>query len=210
MNYKQGDIDNIHIGMYVQQLFFNQLDHLKEQEDGINIIKSQYVLLDKELTEDILTIDVDNDDEIIISPLLKSLSIGKTDIHLWEEYHWILSDEELKKLKVASKDEYMWYQHPMRFLSNDHEINVSFKIGICRKVDDSDRTGFRLSINGIKSTHSALDGSFSIMVDEIEYIDNNWPVRDIKDNERVEVFFFKDKLIQQLSTLSIHFAVRFW
>ena len=47
------------------------------------------------------------------------------------------------------------------------------EIGIYRKVDDSEREGFRLAINGIRSTHSVLDGSFSIIVDEFEYIDKN-------------------------------------
>ena len=75
---------------------------MMEQEDGINIIKSQYVMLNENLRKDLLTfVDDDgdeNNDKIVISPLLKSLLIGQEQIHLWEEYFWILSHEELVKL----------------------------------------------------------------------------------------------------------------
>ena len=67
-----------------------------------------------------------------------------------EEYVWILCHEELVKLKQAASDEYIWCQQEMKFKKS---VSVKFIIGICRKVDGSERTDLDYGLMNQMSMH---------------------------------------------------------
>ena len=185
--------------MYAQQMFRNLLYKLKEQKDGLKIIKSQYDLLDSNISKEFLLI---NDDSYALGKLSMSMSINSDQIYIFEEYHWIVMENELRMLKNAKADEWISCQDKMQYGSM-----VAFRLGICRKADNTPQTGLRISIR--KSFKPSLDATLSIMVDEIEYTMSNRTRYNLKQGKSWAPFFFDDNLIDTLSSVSIHLSIYF-
>ena len=84
---------------------------------------------------------------------------------------------------------------------------ATFEIGICRKVDNSAETAFRMNLE--TSSKAALDGVYSILVDEIEYTFNDKEFHNLKKGGYDLPFLYDDNLLDPLQSLSIHLSIYF-
>ena len=192
--YNNIDYDNsrndIEINLYIQQMFYTLLHNIKD----IKFIKSQYQLLNDNLRKELLQ----------ITDLLRSLKLQS--IVIFEEFHWIFSDQELEKLKQAKSDQYVKRNEKWKYKSSN--ISVTFGAEICRKGGGSSNAGFKLRIH--ESSRALVTGEYSIMVDEIQYTKNNWAFNRLSKGGYHGFYFFNDDLIDTLQSLSMHIAIKFY
>ena len=157
-------------------------------------------ILDAKIRREFLTI---HDDEYELGPLFKSIAINPNQIHIVPEYHWIFTEDELRELKSSRADEWLYCPQSMK-----HGSTVTFRIGVCRKANNKEQTGFQIKIE--KSSEALLNGSFSVMVDEIEYSErDDTQIRNLNEGDRRSRVLFNDNLMDSLSSLSIHISVHF-
>ena len=196
------DHKNITIDIYVQQLFYTLLHNLKK----IKTIKSQYDILSQNIKQQLMEItENDGDYNINLGPILYSLSIKPKNVTIWEEYQWILSDEQLRKLKEAKADEFIECNEKWNYESS--LMSVKFVISICRNLGGSERTGLQFNIHNTSQT--SINANFSVLVDELQYTKNNSKFNIKREKEKTRRSFFDDALVNELSSLSIYLSIQF-
>ena len=149
-----------------------------------------------------------NPQNVAFSKFFEELLIHPMDVKILEEYHWNLSEKELLNLKNSKADEWIYISDMMSYEAD--EKSIEFKIGICRRVSRSLYTGFTMEINKINK--ESVDVIFSVMVEEVDYIKNQWNGFDLTEGEGEgeELTFFDDNLLDSVETLTIHFSVLFY
>ena len=193
------DKAKINIPIYIQQLFYGLLSSFKNAR--LYIIQSQYSLLKEELKRELYTFD---DLSIKLSPFLSHIS-APTKVKFFEEYHWILTDEELTKFKMSRSHQYVF--SPVFKYTSKEGVEVTFKIFIYRKADGSKYTSFGMKIE--KRSAKILHSEWASIADEISHAHRSR--KKIKQGMvDVTSYFFADHLVDDLSSLALHLAVCFY
>ena len=183
------------IPIYLPQLFYNLLKNLKE----IDIIPSQYELVNPLISKEFMTI---KDEKATLGPIFDSVHVKHNNINIYQEYHWIFSEEELDKLRKGRPDEQIYYQGLMQYKSS-----IKFTVTVCRKAGGSNRTAFAIEIK--ECAAGSVSGHYSVMIDELGYVFNNYPFNNISKGGYSSTRFFSDSLVDSLDNLSLHLSIHF-
>ena len=195
--------ENIEIGIYIQQMFYILLQNIKH----IDVIKSQYELLNENIRRQLICIgEKDGNHAIKLGPILQSLSIKPKHITIWEEYHWVLSDAELRKLKQGKADQYIKCNEKWNYKSSS--MTVKFSVDLCRKGNGTKHTAISIEMHDISK--ASISGRFSALVDELGYVKNAVKFSIARKGGATGTYFFDDHLIDSVTSLSIHLSVCFW
>ena len=197
---EDGDIP---ISFYAEQLFNNLMDKFNAGDSKF-VIKSEYKLLSMDLQRELIVFD--DADNMMISPFLKSLSCSLDDIVLMEEYLWIIADEELEKFKALNAGHPMWSEEEYLFRGSDGGT-VRFRMCVDRKASGSQFAGFGFEIKS--TSYSSVGGRFSVNVDEVKWHYNAYRFNGLGDGGCKGTFAFEDKLVDDVTSLTIRFAVTF-
>eukprot|EP01083_Nonionella_stella_P301691 1036398_1 len=114
---------NIDIPIYIQQLFYHFI-HRMCQGNDIRLIPSEYLLLKKSLQHELLSLE-----PLTLSPFLESLDMKASSVECLEQYIWILTDEQLQKLKYGQKDAFVRSEQQHYKMKNTNN-KVRFDLGI--------------------------------------------------------------------------------
>ena len=168
------------------------------------MIKSEYLLLSNELQNEMLQFDAA--DNMLLSPFLKSLSCSSNDIILMEEYLWVIADDEINGFKAFSAGHRMFGDEEYLFRGSDGGT-VRFRLCVDRKTSGSEFVGFGFRIKS--TSYESVGGRFSVNVDEVGWYRNAFSFNNLGANGFCGIFAFPDKLVNDLDSLTIRFAVHF-
>ena len=209
INDDNSNTNDILIPLYMQQMFSHLVQKLKT-DDEIRINPSTFRLLLPELRSLLMSgVVIDwNRSNWQLSAFLRSTIGSKRRIKWMEEYFWILSDRELKKLKKSKADEII-YREPMTYAMgqcNNSQDVIRFDIGICRRANGTQFAGYCIDIT---KASSVLNAYWSICVDETNWMANGEKETYLGQGASIFRLCFSDSLINKLTSLTIRFAIEF-
>merc|ERR1712154_113846 len=156
----------------------------------------------KELQNEMVQFDAA--DNMLLSPFMKSLSCSSNDIILMEEYLWVIADDEINKFKAFRAGHNMYGEEEYLFRGSDGGT-VRFQLEVTRKASGSEFVGFGFEIKS--TSYESVGGRFSVNVDEVGWYRNECYFNNLGANGYVGTFAFPDKLVNDLDSLTIRFAV---
>ncbi len=139
-----------------------------------------------------------------LSPFVNSIMELK-NMRCYEQFIWILDNEQVNKLKYGQKDKLIYSQEDF-FYTLSKNVKVKVKFGISNMSSDK-YTGFKLNIE--KLSLKSVSGIFSCAVDELRWFKNGWNVSNLSEGQYTNIFFFEDKLLNHsdLRCLTLRIAV---
>lgn len=195
------NVEESHVTWYADQMFNHLMDKFNDGQQK-HVITSEYLSLSDELRDQLLRFD--DEDNMVLSPFLKTLSISSDDIVLMDEYEWTLSHEALSKFKAMEAGQTMFADEERLFCcSNGGEI--WFRMCLSRKTSGSEYVGFGIRIE--QSCYPVIDGIFSVRIDEVHWYRNDYRFYNLCDTEMI--FAFDDDLVNKttMNELTIRFAM---
>ena len=209
------DLKKIKVPIYIQQLFYFVVQQLPKNKDEIKVIESMYTLFREELQHLLFTVDEipafikrgTASRKVVISPLLCSLEIAAVDIAFMSEYKRILNGDFLDKLK-RTKDEWMYLDDKIDYRMKCGDI-IKISIGIKRKANRTEDMGMIIKIEEIPDSYTKVDGVLSLFVEEVNYIKNEWRLKNMRKGGDNQIFIFEDKYLDNLDVLSLKIAFLF-
>eukprot|EP01083_Nonionella_stella_P069652 185793_1 len=194
--------NNWTIDVYIQRVFYHLIHQLSSKQSTNYIIPSEFDLLNESLKRELLSFDTKESNGMSLSPLLRSV-IGDSLIVDLREFIWVLSKEQIEDLKDGEKDiDVMSEQY---YDKSWNGSNVTFQMGI-RNESSNEYTGFMLKIS---ECSTALNGTFSIAINELNWMVNRWPFYNLSQGQAETLQFFEDKLLRDAQSLTLRLAIRF-
>jgi len=146
-----------------------------------------------------------NPRKLRLSPFLKSLGIQPWKIKVMQQFVWCFTEKELNTLKQSMVGRQMWCGEQMVYVLSNGE-HIQFKIGVDRQVTDS---GFYIKFEKVPSSlqRKSMNGRLSLMVNELNWMRNDWALKDLREGYFEGVSCFADKLIDSLSLCTLRVAL---
>ena len=171
----QNEIDNeddIETDLYMEQLFIAVMKELGHSgmilpESGMRpcfVIKSQFKLLSEELQRKLLLFD--DWDNMMISPILKSVGRSLTNTKLMREYIWRLNEKDLRELRAMVPGVPMFsakeYSH-----RDENGSMIRFDLCLTRNQSGSEYAGFGFRIK--KMPYLSASGLWGVAIKEVKW-----------------------------------------
>eukprot|EP01084_Bolivina_argentea_P182844 315592_1 len=124
----------------------------------------------------------------------------------YEQYIWILDDEQVNKLKYGQKDKWIFSKEEF-FYALSTNVKVQLTFGIRNRSADN-YTDFKVRIDKLSLT--SVSGRLSCAVDEFSWFKNGWPFSNLSQGQWSNLFLFEDKLLNNnddLKCLTLRIAL---
>ena len=98
-----------------------------------------------------------------LSPFMSTF-INVRKIRFFQEFIWVFSEKELKKLKKSQSDQWLYSKEEYHY-KYTKQTNIKFLLAICREVSGSKYTGFLLKINSLPLV--TINGKLNVSVADV-------------------------------------------
>ena len=197
------------IPIYIQQLFYQLLNHFKQNQDKKYFIQSEYQLLDQSLQNELVVVQSNQTGSTLNSGLQLALLLRslcrEQDIVLMYENIWRIDKEQVDILRDSENDE--WIRSDVHYFTLSEQHTVSFHFVGYGPSPGKEWGGFGFEIN---KTPSPLDTRMSFIVDELNVIYNNKIRDNLENGEGGNVRIFKHHMLDKVDTLTVKFALHFF
>ena len=199
-------VQTVPISLYIQQLFFNLIQGFKSTPKHF-VILSEFKKLSDELQAELIYFGSDESavDVLILSPFMSFLCEAK-NIRFVQEYLWVIHDDQLRKLQQCGQNEWVYSREYHYDLDGGKQITFAF--AVVRKESGSDQAGIGMEIINCPDG-MVKNGKMSVIVDEVDYCANAWPLNNMKRGSYSGFFAFSDGLVDIVQSLTIRVAVTF-
>ena len=120
-----------------------------------------------------------------------------------EQYHWILSKDEIVQLKTGIASHKIWHEEKMKYGDD-----IEFIIGLSREANTgATEAGIGLRIKSLPT--ETCSGRYSIMVEAIDYTKNDNAFFNVPEDGYRGIYAFKSSSLSAMDTLTLHFAIAF-
>ena len=191
--------------LYVEQMFEHLIERFRlkfKRKKPWTLIKSEHLLLSEHLRHELL--EFDNSGYVRISPFLRSLGCSLDGILEMEEYIWIITGKELDKFKAMDEGHLM--KSKTLLWQESGGMTIRFEMQVVRNMDGSPYTGFGFHI--VESPYHSIRGVFGVNIDEVDWYINSAPFQTHQWSQQ-NVFSFKDRLLMDMTKLTIRFVFHF-
>jgi len=204
------------ISLYIQQLFYNVVQGFKKRMETqyAHIIRSEYDTLIDALKSELFHFKDANigdshlsHSQLILSPFLGTLCKERNIIFM-EEYIWMIHEDLFSEIQNAAPNQEMYSEDEYVYKQRE---SVSFRLGICRKSDGSDRVGLTIRIceSSKEKTHTTVSLSVAMSSGGI-WNANRWSFYNMGKATRQGRWAFDDEVLDEINSLTIRFAILFW
>ena len=196
------DADGVRRSLYAEQLCNAMMESFKNKFIKHYVIKSQCQSLSKRLQRAL--VQFDDEDNMMISPFLKSLSCSLNNTVLQKEYIWQLTKDDIVKLNALTPGTYMESDELYSFRGYDGCAAI-FRMAVNRNASG---TGFAAFVFRIEwSSHSTVMGRLSVNIEEVNWHTNALKLHPMADGNYCGFFTFRDELYDSINSLTIQAAV---
>ena len=195
----------------VQQIFYNLIRSFGSKRKHW-IIPSEFEKIGDALKSQLFRSKENGNDHkqcsIVLSPFLDAICVDGVDqIGFYEEYIWVISDDQIRELREGGPGYIMYSELEYEYDLSDSE-KISFVLGMKRAPVGINKAGFGLEIK--KCPDGLYYGMMSVAIDgDVDWNKNNYELNKMKEGSYSGMFAFDDKSFQTMQSLSVRVAIRF-
>ena len=199
------EVNDTERNLYAEQLCNAIMQHFKMVENHY-VIKSQFQLLSKNLQRKLLLFD--DEDNITISPFLKSLGCSLGNMFLMKEYIWKLTEQDIQKLNTMTPGAVMSSAKVYLF-PGMNGCTVKVRMNLNRATHGSGSVGIGFKIEDLSAPALSVDGFWTVSIEEVNWYKNGSPFTRLAKGISTGIYAFDDYLCDTVASLTIRFAMVF-